>query len=243
VEKIFIRLGKFFFKYRNFIFPIVYLGLMLFTRPGLFLGDAQWDKYVCALGVLLAFAGQAFRILVIGFAYIRRGGKGGKVFADSLVQSGFYAHSRNPMYAGNYLILLGFVLLYGSPWAYLAVLPFFTLVYYAIVRNEESYLQETFGREYAEYAANVNRFIPNMRGIKNTLKMGGYDWRKVLSKEYGTIALLLGGMLLVVIWKDITLFGYEQKRGEIEILALMLIPVILFYIMARFLKKTGRLQK
>jgi len=56
------------------------------------------------------------------------------------VQTGFYAHSRNPMYVGNYLIMAGFVLLYGSLWAALVVVPFFTLVYYAIVVNEECYL-------------------------------------------------------------------------------------------------------
>ena len=241
VEKLFITLGKFFFKYRNTLFPIMYLGLFVFTRPGLFLGSVQLDKYACALGALLALGGQALRILVIGFAYIIRGGRGGKVYAEDLVQTGFYAHSRNPMYVGNYLILLGFVLLYGSLWVYVIALPFFTLVYYAIVKNEEGYLKEKFGREYAEYAARVNRFIPNLRGIKDTMKQGHYDWKKVLRKEYGTISLLLCAILVVVIWKDLTIFGYEQKRGEIEILALLFIPIALFYGTARFLKKTGRL--
>jgi len=241
MEKIFINLGKFFFKYRNGLFPAVYLCLVLFTRPGLFLDNDHLDKYACALGVMIALSGQAFRMLVIGLAYIIRGGRGGKVYAESLVQTGIYAHTRNPMYVGNYLILLGFVFLYGSLWAYVIVLPFFTLVYYSIVKNEESYLKEKFGREYAEYEANVNRFIPNLKGLNHTLKVHDYDWRKALSKDYGTITFVLIGILALLIWKDMTIFGYEQKHGEIEILTLMFIPTILFYGIARYLKKSGRL--
>ncbi len=241
LENFFITLGKFFFKYRNAFFPIVYVCLILFTRPGLFWGNAQWDKFACALGVLLALSGQAFRILVIGFAYIRRGGKDGKVFAESLVQTGFYAHTRNPMYVGNYLILLGFVLLYGSLWGYILVLPLFTLIYYAIVKNEESYLKQTFGQEYAAYEASVSRFIPNFRGIKNSLQKYHYDWKKVLSKEYGTISLLLAAILIVLIWKEAVIFGYDQMRSQIGVWALWFIPIILFYGITRYLKKTDRL--
>ena len=243
MEKTIITLGKFFFKYRNALFPLVYLGLLVLTRPALFLGNARLDRYVCALGVLLTVAGQALRVLVIGFAYIIRGGRDGKVYAESLVQSGFYAHSRNPMYVGNYLMMVGFVLLYGSLWGYVLVLPFFTLVYYAIVKTEEGFLREKFGREYDEYSARVNRFIPSVRGLQQSLQSYRYDWRKVLQKEYGTITLLLCGILLVLVWKEIALFGPERVRREIWVLALMLIPILVFYGTVRYLKKSGRLER
>jgi len=243
MERVFINLGKFFFKYRNGLFPVVYLALVLITRPGLFLESAQLDKYACALGAFLALTGQAFRMLVIGLAYIIRGGKGGKVYAESLVQTGIYAHSRNPMYVGNYLILVGFVLLYGSLWGYVIVLPFFTLVYYSIVKNEESYLKEKFGRDYAKYEDNVNRFIPNLRGITQTVKMHDYDWGKAISKDYGTITFVIVGIIALLIWKDVTIFGYQNKRDEIEMLSFMFIPTFIFYGIARYLKKTGRLVK
>ena len=242
MENIFIRLGKFFFKFRNAIFPLLYLCMVVFTRPGLFLGDPQLDRYVCVLGIVIALAGQTFRILVIGFAYIERGGKGGKVYAESLVQTGFYAHVRNPMYVGNYLILLGFILLYGSLWAYIVILPFFTLVYYSIVKNEEMYLKETFGQEFEEYETRVNRFIPNFRGIIHSLAMYRYDWKKVLRKEYGTITFVFCGILAMLIWKNIVIFGYDWEHLEIGILSVLLFPVLLFYGLTRYFKKTGRLK-
>ncbi len=232
-----VNLGKFFFKYRNGLFPAIYLLLVLFTHPGLFLGDAHWDRFISAAGVLIALVGEVFRMIVIGFAYIRRGGKDGKVYADSLVQSGFFAHVRNPMYVGNYLIMLGFVMLYGSIWAYLVVLPFFTLVYYSIVKNEEDYLKHKFSQEFEGYSKKVNRFIPNLKGLKSSLKQYEYDWRKVLKKEYGTIFVVLAGLLAIVIWKEIYFFGFENRRAEIWMLASLFIPVILFYGTIRYLKK------
>jgi len=45
-------------------------------RDGLFLRDAQLDRYVCTAGILILLVGQIFRIVVLGFAYIERGGRG-----------------------------------------------------------------------------------------------------------------------------------------------------------------------
>ena len=121
---ILLQSGHFFFKFRNALFPIVFVLLFLFSRPSLFLGSEFLDRYVVLLGSLIALAGQAFRLLVIGFAYIKRGGKNGKVYAETLVTKGFYAHTRNPMYVGNFLIAFGLGLVYGSPWVYFFVIPF-----------------------------------------------------------------------------------------------------------------------
>ncbi len=242
MENIFIRLGTFFFKYRNSLFPIIYVCLVVLTSPGVFLGNTRVDRYVCALGALIVLAGQIFRMMVIGFTYVRRGGKDGKVYATSLVQSGFFAHVRNPMYVGNYLIMLGFVFLYGSLWGYLLVVPFFTLVYYSVVTNEEIYLREKFGHEYIEYEARVNRFVPNFEGITTSLADYRYNWKKVLRKEYGTITAVLCGLLAIAIWKDLSVFGYESKRIEISILSALFLPVVLFYNMTRYFKKTDQLK-
>lgn len=44
------------------------------------------------LGVALALTGQLLRALVIGFAYVRRGGKDRQIYAESLQQEGLFAH-------------------------------------------------------------------------------------------------------------------------------------------------------
>ena len=49
------------------------------------MGNEELDRWMVLLGILTASAGQLFRFAVIGFAYIKRGGKEGKVYADELV--------------------------------------------------------------------------------------------------------------------------------------------------------------
>jgi len=66
--------GNFFFWFRSFLIPITcVLGLFL-TQPALFGGDPRLDRIAIAIGIVTALAGQAIRLLVIGFAYIKRGG-------------------------------------------------------------------------------------------------------------------------------------------------------------------------
>ncbi len=233
--------GNFFFRFRNGLFPVVFLLLFLFTRPALFLGSESIDRLWVLLGILVALSGQAFRLAVIGYAYIKRGGKDGKVYADDLVIRGFYAHTRNPMYVGNFLITVGLGFVYGSPWIYWAVIPFFAFVYLSIVTAEENYLRKKFGSQYETYEKNVNRFIPDFRGLAKTLKGFEYDWRRALRKDYGTIFGTLVGIVVINVWKLIYVFGFESRQGEIVIWAVCLIPVILFYAVVRYLKLTKRL--
>jgi hypothetical protein len=87
--------GNFFFKVRNGLFPLVYLALLLFARPSVLFGSPVANTLVLGLGAVLAVAGEFLRCLTIGYEYIKRGGRDGKVYADSLVKGGVYAHTRN----------------------------------------------------------------------------------------------------------------------------------------------------
>jgi len=232
--------GNLFFRVRNGLFPLIFLALFVFTRPGRIPGSPIPDHIVGWIGIAIALAGECLRLAVIGFAYIRRGGKDGRIYADKLVVRGFYAHCRNPMYVGNFLIALGMSLIYGSPWVCVLVVPFFAFVYLTIVRAEEEYLFGQFGREYREYTKRVNRFVPNFRGIGGSLAEFRFDWKKALRKDYGTIFGVLSGILLVNLWKTYYFHGPEA-RGEEILLLLLLIPVVLFYAIARTLKKSHRL--
>ena len=233
--------GNFFFRFRNALFPITFVALFFITRPALFLGSSILDRIVVILGVLIALAGQTFRVLVIGYAYIKRGGKEGRVYADTLVSKGFYAHTRNPMYVGNFLITVGLGIVYGSPWIYFFVIPFFAFVYLSIVTAEESYLKNKFKAEYEEYAKRVNRFLPNFRGLGESLKEFRYDWKRALRKDYGTLFGTFAGIVIINVWKNYYIYGFGAKKNEIILLAILLVPVILFYAVVRYLKLNGRL--
>ena len=79
--------------------------------------------------------------------------------ATSLVTSGAFTFSRNPMYLGLLLFLLGFALQVnvagGIPLSFLFAL---YINLFQIVPEERA-LAEKFGQEFREYAKNVRRWI------------------------------------------------------------------------------------
>lgn len=79
-----------------------------------------------------AAAGQALRFAVIGYAYIKRGGLRRRVHVDKLVMKGYFAHSRNPLYLGNLVVLSGLFLIHGAVSVYAIGIPFFLSAYVAI---------------------------------------------------------------------------------------------------------------
>lgn len=237
-----IRSGNLFFRFRNFLFPAFFIFLFLFTRPAFFLGSPALDRVVRAAGIIIVLAGQAFRFLVIGFDYIKRGGKDGRVYADNLVIGGFYAHVRNPMYIGNFLIVVGLVMIHGSPWAYFAAIPFISFTYLSIVVTEENYLRGHFAAEYEAYCRRVNRFIPNFGGLKKSLNQFRYDWRKALRKDYGTFFGALVGCYATSLWKRYYFYGFPQPKSEVLIQVLVFVLILVCYGAVRYLKKSGRLR-
>ncbi len=234
--------GQFFFRFRNALFPVVLLVMVATTRPGQLFGNETLDRFAMAAGVLLLLGGETFRLAVIGYAYIRRGGRNREVFANQLVTRGFYCHTRNPMYVGNYCMVLGPILIYGSLWGYLIVAPLFAYIYLAITTVEEVYLRDKFGAAYDDYAQRVNRFIPNFRGLKSSLAEFNYDWRRALVKEYGTFCFTLLSVFVLLAWKIGWVYGYAEHKRAIQLLWAGCLPVLIFYGVVRYLKKSNRVR-
>ena len=101
----------------------------------------------------------------IGLAYIVRGGKEGKPYAEGLVTEGIFNHCRNPLYVGNILMLLGVGILANSLVYVAIVIPIFLFIYQAIVLAEENFLRGKFGPGFDDYCKKVNRWWPNLKGL------------------------------------------------------------------------------
>jgi protein-S-isoprenylcysteine O-methyltransferase Ste14 len=235
-----IRIGNFFFKFRDYLFPLVFLPLAIGTRPRVS-SDPGVEIAMDILGAAIAFSGQALRAVVIGLAYIERGGKNKKIYASKLVQNGIFAHSRNPLYVGNLLIIVGLTVIHNGTWMYAIVLPFFFFVYMAIVAAEERFLHREFGAEYDEYCRRVPRFIPRLAGLGSTLRSMTFDWKRLVRKEYGTFFSTITGVLGLLVWEKIAMLGYSGALVEVRTIGLLWIVCILAYLTARILKKTGSL--
>ena len=236
-----IPIGHFFFRTRDLVFPVVLLTLAFSTRPLVIGGDWRLDRRLDAAGFVVASIGELLRVAVIGFAYITRGGRNRRIVADSLVQTGIFAHSRNPLYLGNLLIVAGLAIMHGSWWFYLVGFPFFVFAYVAIVCAEEEFLERKFGAAYEDYCRRVNRFIPSIRGLRRTLAPMTFDWKKVVRKEYGTPFAWMSGMLAIVVLERVVTPGAVLTRQTQIAIAVTWTLLAIAYMTARVLKLRGAL--
>ncbi len=234
-----VPIGNFFFKYRNNISPLVFCALALIARPLIIAGNRRLDMYLDIIGILIALAGQLLRICVIGFAYIKRGGKQKKVYAATLVQEGFFAHCRNPLYLGNVLMLIGLIVIHNGVLMYAVCLPFFLLLYWSITVAEENYLREKFGQVYNGYTKRVPRFLISFKGLGRTLEGMQYDWKKVIRKEYGTTFTLVTTVMVLLVWERITADGFKATSHYLNLMLILWTPVVFAYLTAFVAKKTG----
>jgi protein-S-isoprenylcysteine O-methyltransferase Ste14 len=232
-----IRIGNFFFHYRNALFPLAYL--LLFLNGPRIVADY---RLAVAGGLIVALAGQGLRAVTIGLDYIIRGGRNRQVYAEKLVQGGIFAHCRNPLYVGNFLIILGLGIACNSS-LFLAVgIPFFLFAYWAIIAAEENFLQSKFGDEFAAYCARVNRLVPNFSGIGSTLRGMRFNWRRLISAEYGSTYAWLAAIILLTLKNLWTNGDYQWRHGIVWVLWSLLLLVTVAYGIARYLKKSGALK-
>lgn len=237
-----VRYGNFLFQKRNGLFPVVLLALFFAFRPTYPAGSERLDRILDAVGLLTALAGQALRVAVIGFAYIIRGGKNRRVYAEDLVTSGLFAHSRNPLYLGNILVLFGLFIIHNNAWVYAIGVPFFVTAYIAIVAAEEAYLRGKFGAAYDAYARDVPRWFPRLRGVGDTVAGMRFDWRRVVLKEYTSTFVWTGGAVVLMIAETLVHHSYAERARYLNSLWACLAVLAVGWGIARYLKKSRRLR-
>ncbi|MBI4094948.1 MAG: isoprenylcysteine carboxylmethyltransferase family protein [Candidatus Liptonbacteria bacterium] len=76
-----------------------------------------------------------------------------------LVREGPYRVSRNPVYLGYLLMLLGASATMGSFSSFLPLILFYAVLDRVVIPFEEKRLRERFGAAYEEYARTVRRWI------------------------------------------------------------------------------------
>jgi protein-S-isoprenylcysteine O-methyltransferase Ste14 len=232
-----VALGNFLFHFRNGLFPLVY-ALLIFKS------DPLLDDYRVAafLGFLVALSGQLLRAVTVGLEYIIRGGRHRQVYAENLVQGGMFAHCRNPLYLGNFIIVAGVALASNSRLFLGVALPFFALAYWAIIAAEENYLRNKFGPEFDAYCARVNRLLPRLSGLGQTFTGMRFNWRRLITAEYGSAYIWVAAVSLVTL-KNAWMSGEYQSVNPVVWMAWTLFGGgSLAYVLARVLKKSGMLR-
>ena len=77
-----------------------------------------------------------------------------------LIVRGLYRYTRNPMYLGVLILILGWAILFQATSLIFYALAAGAYFHMFIVVYEEQHLKHEFGKEYDDYCVRVNRWIP-----------------------------------------------------------------------------------
>ena len=169
------RIGAVLFRYRGFL-PVPFLLLPLLV-PG------QQTRTGWVAATVFILAGEAFRLAGVSAAgtVTRRRSRD----VQRLVTYGIFSWMRNPLYVGNLLIWVGFVIGSGVLWFLPIALLLFAVEYSLIVRYEEGVLESIFGHEYVAYKQRTPRWVPRPPAEKSS---GPHDAGEALRSEVSTFA-------------------------------------------------------
>lgn len=79
--------------------------------------------------------------------------------ANQMVTSGIFRFTRNPIYLGFLLMLIGLPLNSGLYWGILLAPLFVITMNRLVIEREETYLEKKFGDVYASYKSRVRRWL------------------------------------------------------------------------------------
>jgi protein-S-isoprenylcysteine O-methyltransferase Ste14 len=82
---------------------------------------------------------------------------------EELTTAGPYGYVRNPLYVGSLLMAIGYCLMSGRWWSFVALAVLFAAFYLTTVLDEERRLSSMFGQDFEQYRNSVPRFRPRLR--------------------------------------------------------------------------------
>jgi protein-S-isoprenylcysteine O-methyltransferase Ste14 len=77
----------------------------------------------------------------------------------TIAETGPYRFTRNPIYLGMVLGLIGLAIAFNSLWLLMALVPFALVIRYGVITREEAYLERKFGDVYRRYHTRVRRWL------------------------------------------------------------------------------------
>lgn len=137
------------FKCRGLFWGVFAAGALLFPS------DFNVARFV--IGMLILAVGQSVRLWAAGYIPKYRTEVIGAVV---LVTWGPYKWVRNPLYAGNFMMGLGWALMVGWGWVPVFTVAFLLLYCLIVIPAEEEFLLSKFGEVYRSYKNEVPSLLP-----------------------------------------------------------------------------------
>lgn len=121
--------------------------------------DGPLAGWLCPVGWALLVVGAGFDLSAMATMARARANILPHRAATALVESGPFAISRNPIYLGNTLMMVGAGLGFGNPWLIVTGLMAAVLVLKLAILREERHLEALFGPAWLAYRGRVRRWI------------------------------------------------------------------------------------
>jgi protein-S-isoprenylcysteine O-methyltransferase Ste14 len=123
---------------------------------------------------------------------------------EVLTTTGPYAYTRNPLYLGSFILIIGVAIATNSWPSALILFCYFALFYSFVMRREEHELSQRHGDAFREYARTVPLFLPRLAPAKLSAgNAGAFSFAQYKkNREYrAAIGFLLLLLVFVVIWR------------------------------------------
>lgn len=234
------KTGNWFFQRRShipfLIFPLLLIALRHSEQLEILFGNTAqtlWEIFC----IPLSFSGLAVRCLTIGWIFERTSGRNTQgQLAEQLNTEGMYSIVRHPLYLGNFLIVLGFVLFIEVWWFALITVLLFWIYYERIMFAEEEFLRRKFGDLYVKWANVTPAFWPDFRKWKRPARK--FSMKRVLKREYSSF---FGTIVAFVALKS---FANWLGEGEFKFRAfwgIASLAGLAVYLILRTLRKNTRI--
>jgi len=230
--------GHWLFRWRSYL-PLATVGFVLggvgyFSYPfGSHFLDEMWEVFC----LLISLFGLIVRVMTIGYAATHTSGRNtSRQVAHDLNTTGMYSVVRNPLYLGNFLMVLGVMLFLRVWWIPIIYALLFALYYERIIFAEEMFLRDKFGARYLDWASKTPAFVPRFSAWRGAQL--SFNWRKVLRHEYHGLIAIVSSMFLLETAADL----YIGHGFEIDTLWAIFLPLACgSYFIVRLLHKRTHL--
>lgn len=111
-------------------------------------------------------------VALIGLA-IRGWASGHLKKMEELTTSGPYAHTRNPLYLGTFLLGVGVAIGGGAPWFVALFAALYLVIYVPVMLAEAATMRNLFAEDYETYSKEVPLFAPRLTPYRARFSRAG----------------------------------------------------------------------
>lgn len=236
-----IKHGHKMFRYRSYLPLLILPPLFVAMKESVYLenmvGDRLEDLWVL-LCFMISMLGLFVRCYTVGFV---PGGTSGRNThaqrATHLNTTGLYSIVRNPLYLGNFIIILGVLLSIKVWWLVLLGSLAFFIYMERIILAEENFLSTTYGETYNTWRAETPAIVPNFTLWQRPAM--AFSWKTVLKREYPGLLNIGFAFFIIELITDVVFEREAFREWLVEDMAwpIMMAIILIFALTLRYLKK------